>query len=442
MPSPLEVYPVVQQWIAVLVGAGHPAAQPALAHLVTALLGSQRLTATALMRALLSDPTVPARQRHKRVARAMARPWLTPAFLTPRLVRAALALTHDPTPHLALDSVRLGRWEVFTLGLGWHGRVLLVGWAVLPYPLPRGAFTPTVCALLEQVAAAWPADQAAPHLLADRGFPSKRFFATLHRLGWAWTVRLRATDVVQVMGVGRPVTVKEQIAAATVGIWTSHPASYGTDRLAVAGTLVVGRGLPVLAWHQRDAGSARARARLLARRAHHVATKGRRGLVRQAPSTDRWVVLFTTHPGWRPALASYRRRWATEGSYRDAQSGWDGQSGWDLGGAVARLTKADAVARVVGLWALGLLLQSWLGDQVGRSDDPTVQAVVRGWSTTGRLSVWARGRFALTDRSGQLRAWLLPTLAAGAARLATQPPLPERVRPFASPQRHPLPKVA
>src|SRR3712207_5821393 len=117
MPSPVEVYPVVLQWIEALVGPGHPAAQAALAQVVTALLGGQRLTATALMRALLSDPTVPARQRHKRVARALARPWLTPAFLTPRLVRAALALTADPTPHLALDSVRLGRWEVFTVGV-------------------------------------------------------------------------------------------------------------------------------------------------------------------------------------------------------------------------------------------------------------------------------------------------------------------------------------
>jgi hypothetical protein len=440
MPSPEAVYPVVQQWIAALVGPGHPAAQAALAHLVTALLGAQRLTATALMRALLSPPTVPARQRQKRIARALARPWLTPGFLTPRLVRAVLALVPEPTPHLALDSVRLGRWEVFTLGVVWHGRVLVVGWAVLPSPLPKGAFTPTVCALLEQVGAAWPAGRAAPHLVADRGFPSKRFFATLHRLGWGWTVRLRATDVVQVLGARR--TVQEQIAQATAGTWTSHPVSYGTGRRAVPGTLVVGRGLPVLAWHQRDDGSARARARLLARRAHHVATKRGRGVPRQAPPSDRWVVLFTTQPRWRPALHSYRRRWATEGSYRDAQSGWDGQSGWDLGGAVTRLRDAEAVARVVGLWALGLLVQSWLGDQVGQSADPTVQAVLRGWSTTGRLSVWARGRLALTDRSGRLHGWMLPTLAAGAERLAAQPPLPASILPLAAPRPPSLPKVA
>jgi len=349
MPSPVAVSPVVPQWIAALLGRGHPAAQPALAQLVTALLSAQRLTATALMRALLSDPTVPARQRQKRVARALARPWLTPAVLPPRLVRAALALVPDPTPHLALASGRLGRWEVFTLGVVWHGRVLLVGWAVLPYPLPKGAFPPTVCALLAQVAAAWPADHAAPHRVADRGFPRTRFVATRGRLGGEFTVRRRATAVVTLGGQRQ--VVKESIAPATAGTGTSQPATYGSGRQAAAGRLVVGRGLPVLAWHQRDDGSAQVRARLPVRRAQHVATTRGRGVRRDAPTADRGVVLFPTQPTWRAAVQSSRRRWATEGSDRDAQTGWEGQSGWDLGGAVARLADTEAVARVVGLWA-------------------------------------------------------------------------------------------
>ena len=113
-----------------------------------------------------------------------------------------------------------------------------------------------------------------------------------------------------------------------------------------------------------------------------------------------------------------------EGSYRDAQSGWDGRHGWDLEPTVAKQTDAAVVSGFVGLWALGLLVQSWVGDQVGRRDAPaTVQAVVRGWSTTGRRSVWARGRLAFTDRSGGLADWLPATLAAGAARLAAAPPV-------------------
>jgi hypothetical protein len=358
------------------------------------------------------------------------------------LVRAALTLTAAVHPILALDSVRLGRWEVFTVGLVWHRRGLVVGWTVLPYPWPKGAFTPAVCALLAQVAAAWPADRAVPDLVADRGFPSKRCFRTLDQLGWRFSVRLRAPDVVVVGGVRQP--VRDLIGQATPETFTAVAATYGSGRQATVGTLVVGRGLPVLAWHQRDDGRARARAKQAARRAHHIASKRGRGVVRQAPATDRWLVLFTTPRHWRPPLQSYRQRWATEGSYRDAHSGWDGHSGWDLDGAVARLPDAAAVARVVGLWALGLLLQSWLGDQLGQSEDPTVQAIVAAWSTTGRLSVWARGRLALTDRSGRLHASLLATLAAGADRLARapQPPGAVPIQIGAAPRPPTVAKVA
>src|SRR5712675_437576 len=73
-----------------------------------------------------------------------------------------------------------------------HGRVLPVGWAVLPYPWPKGRFTPTVCALIRQVAAVWPAERPV-HLVADRGFPSRQFLWTLCQVRWGWTVRLRAT---------------------------------------------------------------------------------------------------------------------------------------------------------------------------------------------------------------------------------------------------------
>jgi hypothetical protein len=435
MPAPQAVYPVVVRWIEVVVGPSQPWATAALARLVLALLCAQRLTAASLLRASLSDTLVPARQGYKRLARALARPWLTPAFLTPRLVRAALALTAAVHPVLALDSVRLGRWEVFTIGLVWHSRVLVVGWAVLPYPWPKGAFTPTVRTLLEQVAAAWPADRAAPELVADRGFPGKRLFATLARLGWRFTVRLRATDVVVVGGVRQP--VRARLEQATAGTFTAVAATYGSGRQATTGTLVVGRGLPVLAWHQRDDGSARARRKQARRRDHHVATKRGRGEHRTAPASDRWLVLFTTHARWHPALRSYRQRWATEGSYRDVQSGWDGWSGWDLGGTVARLRDGEAVARVVGLWALGLLLQTWVGDQAGRAVDPTVRATLASWTTTGRLSVWARGRLAFLDPSARLQRWLCDTLDTGAARISAARPLPDTIRRFAPRARPP-----
>src|SRR5207237_986556 len=153
----------------------HATALRALAHLVTALLVGQSLRPTALMRALSSPVPVPARQRYKRVARAWTRPWLSPSWLVPRLVPAALALVppeRDGVTHLALDSVRCGAWEVFTLGVVWHGRVLPVGWAVLPYPWPKGRFTPTVCALIRQVAAVWPAERPV-HRPGRLGWPAR-----------------------------------------------------------------------------------------------------------------------------------------------------------------------------------------------------------------------------------------------------------------------------
>jgi len=430
MPSSVELYPVVLLWLQTLGITSHRTALAALAHLLTALLVGQSLRSAALMRALLSLTPVPARQRFKRLARAWTRPWLTSAWLTPALVRAALALV-PPEPlgrptagltHLALDSVRCGSWEVFTLGVVWHGRVLPVGWAVLPYPWPTGTFTPTVCALLRQVAAAWPLGRPA-HLVADRAFPSRPLFQTLQALGWGWTVRLRAKSWVTV--AGQPQWARALLATARVGGWTVQPAAYGGGAAAIPGTVIVGRSRPLVPRHQRGPGSLRQRAAQQARRQRHLATKHPGRGPDASAQTDAWVIWFTTHAAWPAADASYRQRWASEGSYRDAQSGWDGQHGWDLEPTLGRLRQAPQVEAVVGLWALGTLLQSWVGDQVGQPTVPAaVQAVRREWTTTGRLSGWARGRLALTEPSGRLRPWLLETLAAGAHHLAAAAPPP------------------
>jgi len=428
------VYPLVVQWLQALGGPAHVTAQHALAQLVPALLVGQSLRSTALMRALLSLEGGSARQGYRRVARAWTRPWLSPAWLTPRLVRAAVALVpaEGPGPtagrrHVALDSVRWGRWEVFTLGLVWHRRVLPVGWAVLPYPWPKRQFTPTVCALVRQVAQAWPPATPPPDLLGDRAFPSRRLFQTLHAVAWGYSVRLRAKS--WVTGAGRAQWVRALLATAQVGRWTTDAATYGSGPEAIPGTLVIGRGLPVLPWHQANAGSARHRAAPHCKRQPHRATKHRRARPDAAAATDAWVVLFTTHHSWQAATASYRRRWAIEGSSRDAQSGGDGPHGWDLEGVLARLPTPAQVERVVGLWALGALLQTWAGVQVSLPSTPaSVRGGVRQWTTTGRLSVWAAGQLARTEPSGRLRAWLPATLTAGAGRLVPPPP---RARPVA-----------
>lgn len=451
MLTPEQVYPLVVAWLHALAlgGPRHTTALNAQAALVTALLLGQSLRPSALMRTLPSPRPVPARQRYKRVARLLDRLGLAAATLTPRLVRAALALVppdpeRSPTAgqtHLALDSVRCGGWEIFTLGVVWHGRVLPVGWRVLPYPWPKKQFTPTVCALIRQVAAAWPDPAERPVVLvADRAFPSRLLFQTLAEVGWGWCVRLRASSRITV--AGQPQWARDQLAGARRGCWTTQPAHFGSGQQAVAGTLVVGRGLPVVPWHQRGPGSRRQRERQWRRRQQHLRAKhpGRR--LDASAETDAWVILFTHYPAQqavRAAPASYRRRWPTEGSYRDAQRGWDGQHGWQLEGVAARQRTVERVEHLVGLWALGALLQSWVGHQIAQpSAPPLVQAVVAEWTTTGRLSVWARGHFALTEPTGRLRDWLLQTLRAGTQHLAAAPPLPAGVRALPTRRARPL----
>jgi len=348
------------------------------------------------------------------------RQWLSPAWLTPALVRAAVALVvaagDGRVVTLALDSVRCGGWELFTLGVVWHGRVLVVGWTVLPYPWPKGRFTPTVCALLRQVGAVWPPDVAV-QLVADRAFGSAAFFTTLARLGWGWTVRLQARHWITVAGVQQQ--ARALVAQVREGYWQAWAATYGTGPGAVAGTLVIGRGPYVMPSHQANPGSLRQRAQRAARRVQHAASKHGG----TASPFESWVILFTTEPTVIAARNRYRQRWPIEGTYRDAQSGWDGHHGWGLDRVVPALPTPEAVGRVVGLWALGLLVQSWVGDQVARpTAPPCVQQTAAQWTTTGRLSVWARGRLALTDPSGRLGAWLEDTLRAGAERVAAAPP--------------------
>jgi hypothetical protein len=420
--SPSELYPLVRAWLQALELTPHRTALPALAHLLTALLVGQSLRPSALMRALVSPSVVPAAHRYARVRRAWSRPWLTPAWLTPRLVRAVLALVPPDgsgLTHLALDSVRCGPWEVFTLGLVWHGRALPVGWAVLPYPWPKGRFTPTVCALLRQVAAAWPPERAA-HLVADRAFPSRELLQALVAVRWGWTLRLRAKHWVTLHG--EPREVRALLAEADALGWTAWAAAYGTGKRTLPGTLVIGRGLAVVPRWQANPGSLRVRASRQAKRQRHLRSKHPQRGPDASAETDRWVVLFSSHADGLPAVRSYGRRWAIEGSYRDAQGGWDGRHGWDLEPTLGRLQDGAQVAAVVGLWALGSLLQCWLGAQLRQADTPTaVQALGREWSTSGRVSVWARGRFLLTEPSGRLRPWLLETLRTGAERVARAP---------------------
>ena len=423
MLSSQTVYDLLLPWLAALGVAPHRRTAQALCTRLTAVLLAQTLTPADLVRTELSDRLASARSGFRRLARTWVCSTLTAAWLTPLLVRAALALcwATGSTPLLALDSVRCGAWEIFTVGLVVHKRCLLLGWAVLPYPLPKKVFTPTTCALLARVAAAWPAGVPVPHLLADRGFPSVKLFRLLVQLDWGFTIRLRATDVVRLPGQAKQ-RVRALLTAARDGGWTTWTDVQYAD--GPRAQLVVGRGLTVLPWHQRDAGSARARAQRAERRRHDLHGKHPRQRPDASAQTDRWVVLFTTEPTWRAATSAYAQRWSIEGTYRDGQSGWDGRHGWNLEPLVAQQRQARAVEGIVGLWALALLLQTWVGDGLSAPERLPAgpRQVVRRWTVSLRLSVWARGRCAFLDPSGQLRDWLAERLQAGCARLQARLP--------------------
>jgi Transposase DDE domain len=437
MLSPARLYALVECWLQAMDVVAHRAARRSLAQLLTALLLAQSLSPAELARALPSPRAVPARQRFKRRARALDRPWLTSAHLTPALVRAALALVPTVGPAqpttLVLDTVNCGGWDIVALGVLWRGRVLPVAWAVLPSPWPRGRFTPTVRGLVERVAACWPAERPV-HLLADRGFASQALLRALRAAGWGFTLRLHARSALRVAGERR--TAREVVLAAPVGAWVAHPAAaFGHGPTAPQATLVVGRPLRVTPAHQANPGGLRHRAIGAAKRAARVRHKNARP--GDAGETDAWVILFTTHPTALGAQAAYRQRWAIEASFRDAQGGWDGRHGWNLEPSVAALTDAGQVDGLCGLWALGALVQTWLGAATVGPDVPAaVAAEAAGWTTSGRLSVWARGRFVLHDPSGRLTAWAAAVLTDGAARIAAARPAGSAPgRPAAPPAR-------
>src|ERR1700674_1117461 len=118
MLPPPELYPAVLGFLQALEWIPHGTARAAVAHLLTSLLIAQSLHPADLMRASLSSPSVPARQRYRRLTRAWTRPWLSSAVLTPVLVRAALVLVRVAPPERApdggwvvvLDSLRCGGW--------------------------------------------------------------------------------------------------------------------------------------------------------------------------------------------------------------------------------------------------------------------------------------------------------------------------------------------
>ncbi|MFN0074806.1 MAG: hypothetical protein ACKVVP_25275 [Chloroflexota bacterium] len=428
MLTPTQLYPLLERLLQSTRLLSHATARRPVARLLATLLVAQDLRPSALIRILSAPSARAARQRFGSVRRTLHRPGLTSGALCPFLIRAALAWVEQAgrapaagAPWLlALDSVRCGPWEVFTVGLVVAGRALPLAWAVLPYPWPRGRFRPTVDALGARLLRSWPPEIRAC-LLGDRAFPAKSFFRMLAAAGAEWTVRLQARHAVTLAADETCHRVGLLLDAADPYRVTIQPATFGAGADAVAGFLVIaGRELVVVPPHQRGPASLAARARKGARRLKHQEHK--RAGTSQGVSRDEWLVLFTTSPDPLVALAQYGERWAIEGTYRDAQGGWDGQHGWHLDRVLPGCGTADEVDALTGFWALGVLVQIGLGLGLSASTTPVaVQHARFGWATTDRLSWWWRGRCALESPDPLIRQWIPRYLTMIATQLEQAP---------------------
>ena len=163
-------YAPVHCWVKAVLGRTHTTVVLTVAWAVLCLLVAQRVTAAALARALAAAQAGSGRSCLRRVRRWWQGPALEQATISPTLIRLALPLGAGQ-PVVALDTTRLGPWEVWVAGIVIAGRTLPIGWAVSPYPWPKGRFRATTLALLQPLQQAFPAGVRWT-LVADRGFPS------------------------------------------------------------------------------------------------------------------------------------------------------------------------------------------------------------------------------------------------------------------------------
>ena len=190
-------YDHIHTWIKSILGPVHATVRVTVAWAVLCLLVAQRATPAALARALPAEQAGSGRACLRRVRRWWGGPPLDQATSAPADPQALAVLPPGPPVVVALDTTRLGPWEVWLAGIVVAGRTLPIGWAVIPYPWPTGRFRATTLALIQRLQRAFPAGVRWT-LVADRGFPSAALFAQLRQGGTDFSVRLRLSDWVTV----------------------------------------------------------------------------------------------------------------------------------------------------------------------------------------------------------------------------------------------------
>ena len=144
-------YPQVRAWVKAMLGT-HATVVHTMAWAVLCLLVAQRATPAALARALPADQAGrapgPADSGAALVDGSTVRPRGRESPAHPRCPDAAAVwpgrgggARHDP----------LGALESLARGIVVAGRTMPIGWAVIPYPWPKGRFRTTTVALVRRL---------------------------------------------------------------------------------------------------------------------------------------------------------------------------------------------------------------------------------------------------------------------------------------------------
>jgi hypothetical protein len=394
-------YLPVHRWVKHILGSTHTTVVVTVAWAVLCLLGAQRVTAAALARALPAEHAGSGRSCLRRVRRWWSGPALNQATISPALARLALTLLAADQPVVALDTTRLGPWEVWLAGIVVAGRTLPIGWAVIPYPWPKGRFRTTTLALIQQLQQAFPAGVRWT-LVADRGFPSAVLFAQLRQGGTDFSVRLRLSDWVTVDRVYA--TVSAHLAAGRLGVGQRTAAMIGRGTVAqplVPAAIVVSAAVVTPPRHKQNPGTARERAHRAKQHAQHRKHKQGRKTTPPSAVAQRYAqtwVLFTTASTVAQAVIEYAGRMSIEETYRD----WHHH--WAVRAAVVGLPTETMVARLIGVVCLAYTVQMHLGQRL--SVDPLGQPRRTQWTVTSRISWFWCGQQLFTDPGYDWSGWL------------------------------------
>ena len=422
-------YPQVRAWVKAMLGRTHATVVHTMAWAVLGLLVTQRATPAALARALPADQAGRARARLTRVRRWWTGPPLDQVVVSPQLIHTALLLLPSgQSVVVALDTTRLGPWEVWLAGIVVAGRTMPIGWAVIPYPWPKGRFRTTTLALVRRLQAAFP--PAVPWtLVADRGFPSALLFAQLRQGGTSFSVRLRLSDWVMVARVYT--TVAEHLRAGRLMDGQRTVATRGRgrpDQPLVPGWVVVSTAVVAPPKPKQNPGTVRERAQRAKAHAQHRAHKQGRKTKAPSATAQRYAqtwVLFTTAPTVGQAVTEYAQRMPIEETFRD----W--HSGWGVRAAVVGLPTEAMVDRLIGVVCVTYSLQMQVGQRF--SADPLGQQRRKQWTVTDRVSWFWCGQHLVNDPGYDWSVWL----AAQWEALV----LPQ-VSVVSEPEPVPIPKVA